>query len=76
MEKKPKHCYVVEPLSIFFDVLRQNLYGHSVSFINAAITDDKICEIYCDGNSEIVNTLTFNQFIKLKLPFSEHLMQE
>lgn len=65
LEKKPKHCYVVEPLSIFFDVLRQNLYGHSVSFINAAITDDKICEIHCDGNSEFVNTLTFNEFIKL-----------
>lgn len=65
LEKKPKHCYVVEPLSVFFDTLKRNLYGHPVSFTNAAILSEKYCEISCDGNNESVNTLTFNEFIKL-----------
>jgi hypothetical protein len=65
LNKNPKHCYVVEPLSIFFDTLKKNLYGHPVSFTNAAITNSKYCKINWDGYDESVNTLTFNEFIKL-----------
>jgi FkbM family methyltransferase len=63
LEKKPKHCYVVEPLPAFFDTLKRNLEGHQVSFTNAAITSDKHCEIYWDGYNEKVNTLTFKEFV-------------
>ena len=65
LEKKPKHCYVVEPLSVFFESLKKNLYGCPVSFTKAAISSDRHCEITCDGYTELVNTLTFNEFIKL-----------
>jgi FkbM family methyltransferase len=65
LDKKPKHCYVVEPVSVFFDTLIENLRGHPVSFTNAAITSDKYCKINWDGYDESVNTLTFNEFIKL-----------
>lgn len=64
LEKKPKHCYVVEPLPIFFDTLKKNLEGYQVSFTNAAITNDKYCKIEWDGRNSEVNTLTFNDFIK------------
>ena len=33
LEKKPKHCYVVEPLPVFFDTLKKNLEGNQVSDI-------------------------------------------
>lgn len=65
LDRKPKHCYVVEPLPIFFDTLKKNLHGYPVSFTNAAITSDKFCKINWDGYDETVNTLTFNEFIKL-----------
>jgi len=65
LEKNPKHCYVVEPLPVFFDTLKRNLEGHQVSFTNAAITSDKYCEINWDGYNEKVNTLTFKEFIDL-----------
>ena len=65
LDKKPKHCYVVEPVSVFFDTLIENLHGHPVSFTNAAITSDKYCKINWDGYDESVNTLTFDDFIKL-----------
>ena len=65
LHKNPKHCYVVEPLPIFFDSLKNNLQGSPVSFTNAAITSDKFCEILWDGQSENVNTLTFEEFIKI-----------
>lgn len=65
LDKKPKHCYVVEPVSVFFDTLKKNLQGHQVSFTNAAITKDKVCKIKWDGFDEAVNTLTFNEFVKL-----------
>lgn len=65
LEKKPKHCYVVEPVSVFFDTLKKNLHGHPVSFTNAAITKDSVCKIKWDGFNESVNTLTFNEFVRL-----------
>jgi FkbM family methyltransferase len=65
LDKKPKHCYVVEPLPTFFDTLKKNLHGHPVSFTNAAITSDKFCKINWDGFNESVNTLTFKEFITL-----------
>ena len=63
LERKPKHCYVVEPLGIFFDTLKKNLYGHPVSFTNAAITSDKFLSIVWDGHCDKTNTLTFKEFI-------------
>jgi FkbM family methyltransferase len=63
LHKNPKHCYVVEPLPIFFDTLKENLYGHPVSFTNAAITSDKFCNITWDGYTQKTNTLTFKEFI-------------
>ena len=63
LEKKPKHCYVVEPLPVFFDTLKKNLEGNQVSFTNAAITNDKYCNIKWDGRNSIVNTLTFKDFV-------------
>jgi FkbM family methyltransferase len=65
LEKNPKHCYVVEPLPVFFDTLKRNLEGYQISFTNAAITSDKYCEIYWDGHNEKVNTLTFKEFVEL-----------
>jgi len=65
LHKKPKHCYVVEPLPIFFDTLKKNLQGHPVSFTNAAITSDKFCNITWDGYTQKTNTLTFKEFVNV-----------
>lgn len=64
LERKPKHCYVVEPLGTFFDALKNNLEGYQVSFTNAAITNDRYCTIEWDGQQDNVNTITFSDFIK------------
>jgi len=64
LNKKPRHCYVVEPLPVFFDTLKKNLENHPVSFVNAAITSDKFCEITWDGYTQKTNTLTFKEFIE------------
>jgi FkbM family methyltransferase len=63
LDKKPKHCYAVEPLAIFFDTLRKNLEGKPVCFINKAISSEKYLEIYWDTRKEIIEPLTFNEFI-------------
>lgn len=63
LNKKPKHIYVVEPLSLFFDSLKNNLEGHPVSFTNAAITSEKFITISWDGRIEKVRTLTFKEFL-------------
>jgi tRNA G46 methylase TrmB len=47
LDRNPKHCYVVEPVGVFFDTMKNNLQGHQVSFTNAAITNDKCCSIEC-----------------------------
>jgi len=65
LDRNPKHCYVVEPLGIFFDTLKNNLQGRQVSFTNAAITNDRYCNLEWDKQYDSVNTLTFNYFIKL-----------
>ena len=48
----------------FFDTLKNNLQGYQVSFTNAAITNNKYCAIVWDNQLDIVNTLTFSDFIK------------
>ena len=65
LDRNPKHCYVVEPLPVFFDTMKNNLQGHQVSFTNAAITNDRYCTLEWDKHYDSVNTLTFNDFIKL-----------
>ena len=45
LSKKPKHCWVVEPMPHQFQTLKNNLMGSPVSFIKAAITDLKKVEI-------------------------------
>jgi FkbM family methyltransferase len=64
LDRKPKHCYVVEPLGIFFETLQKNLYGYPVSFVKAAISSEKNLEIVWDGQNEICRTLTFDEFLK------------
>jgi len=64
LNKKPKHCYVVEPFGVFFDTLKKNLEGYPVSFINAAISSEKVLEIDWDGQLENFRPLTFNEFIE------------
>jgi hypothetical protein len=64
LRRNPKHCYVVEPLGVFFDTLKNNLEGHPVSFINAAISSEKFLEIYWDCQTEIIKPLTFKEFIE------------
>lgn len=64
LHRKPKHIYVVEPLGIFFDTLKNNLQGHQVSFTNAAITSDKFIKISWDGHEQEIRTLTFKEFLE------------
>lgn len=64
LNRKPKHCYVIEPLAPFFDVLKTNLEGYPVSFINAGISSDKFLEIEWDGHTETIRPLTFSELIE------------
>jgi FkbM family methyltransferase len=64
LNKNPKHIYVVEPLSIFFDTLKINLQGSPVSFTNAAITSEKNLIVNWDYCIENCKTLTFSEYIE------------
>lgn len=64
LSKKPKHCYAVEPISVFFDTLKKNVQGNPVSFSNVAISDSPNVKIHWDGYTETCRTLTFKQFIQ------------
>jgi FkbM family methyltransferase len=64
LSKKPKHCWVVEPMPHQFQTLKNNLMGSPVSFIKAAITDLKKVEIKWDGNVCTPRAIPFNQFLE------------
>ena len=63
LDKKPKHCYVVEPIDDQFDTLKSNLQGHPVSFSKLAITDKS--KITIDWAEKISNPRcqTFKDFL-------------
>ena len=62
-DKNPKHCWVVEPLDSYFNILQENLLGYPVSFTKAAISSDKIVEIQWDGLISKPRVLSFKEFI-------------
>ena len=62
-DKKPKHCWVVEPLDTHFDTLQKNLLGKPVSFVKAAISSDKMIELQWDGMISKPRVLSFKEFI-------------
>lgn len=65
LHKKPKHCYVVEPMNESFNTLKENLQGHPVSFSKIAISSDRgVSMVLFDGNKEVAKTLTFNEYIE------------
>jgi FkbM family methyltransferase len=61
LNKKPKHCYVVEPLSSHIKTLQNNLKEPNITIIQAAITDKKRIEISWDDMIENVPTLSFKE---------------
>jgi hypothetical protein len=63
LHKNPKHCYVVEPVNAFFNVLRENLQGHPVSFSKVAITSEKHLKVDWDGCIEEAKTMTFKEYV-------------
>mgnify|MGYP003704288863 CR=1 FL=1 len=78
LPKKPKQCFVVEPISYQIGVLEKNVGKDNVKIIQGAITDKKKIEISWDGVSESVPTFSFKEFLDenasvLKVLASEHL---
>ena len=63
-DKKPKHCWVVEPLNSYFDILQENLLGYPVSFIKAFLSQEETTEVQWDGLASECRSLTFKKFIK------------
>jgi hypothetical protein len=60
--KKPKHCYTVEPLTPHINTINKNLSQFPVTIIHAAITDKKKIKISWDGYEEYPQTLSFEEF--------------
>lgn len=63
LSKKPKQCYVVEPLSHQIDIVRKNVGQDNVKIIQGAITDKKKIEITWDDITESVPTFSFKDFL-------------
>jgi len=61
-DKKPKHCWVVEPLDNHFDTLQNNLLGYPISFVKAAISSEKDVKITWDGMICKPRVLSFKEF--------------
>ena len=64
LEKKPKHCYVVEPVSEQFDTLKSNLEGYPVSFSKLAITDKSKMVIEWSEKISRPRCITFSDYIE------------
>ena len=60
--KKPKHCYTVEPLTPHINTINKNLSQFPVTIIHAAITDKKKIKISWGGYEEYPQTLSFEEF--------------
>lgn len=65
MDKKPQHCWAIEPMSKNFKCLYNNLQGYPVSFLRMAITDisSDYVDVYWDGALENVYNMSFSSFI-------------
>lgn len=63
LDKKPKHCWAIEPLKDYYRALISNCYGKPVSFVNAAISNQKTLQIFWDGMTENPKTLAFQELI-------------
>lgn len=63
LNKEPKQCYVVEPISKQIEILERNVKRENVKIIRGAITDKKKIEISWDGIIESVPTFTFKEFL-------------
>ena len=63
LNKNPKQCYVVEPISKQIETLKINVERDNVKIIHGAITDKKYMSINWDGEYENVPTYTFTEFL-------------
>ena len=63
LNKNPKQCYVVEPISKQIETLKVNVERDNVKIIHGAITDNKYISIEWDGVFESVPTYTFKEFL-------------
>ena len=64
LHKKPKHCYVVEPMNEQFETLKNNLLGYPVSFHKLAISDKNNLIVAWNGEPTKPRTIPFEQFIE------------
>ena len=69
LDKKPKHCWCIEPVDNNFKVLKKNLMGYPVSFVRGAISNHRDVELFWEDNSGTGNNrhkapgLNFKTFI-------------
>jgi 16S rRNA A1518/A1519 N6-dimethyltransferase RsmA/KsgA/DIM1 with predicted DNA glycosylase/AP lyase activity len=66
LTKRPRHCYVVEPNKTQFDTIKRNLEGEPVSFIRAAITNDKQLTVKWDNEESSPITLSFKEYLEVQ----------
>jgi len=65
LEKKPEHCWVLEPVEEHFKTLYSNLKNKQVSFTKAAITNEKEIEIEWCKFKSVAKGITFKEFIDM-----------
>lgn len=63
-DKKPKHCWVVEPTKNYQKTLLNNLMGLPVSFVNVAVSHYKDILINWDGKITKPRVVTFKELIE------------
>ncbi len=63
LDKKPKHCWCIEPIQKNFRVLYNNLKGYPVSFIRGAFSEKKEINITWSGGVFNAPGINFKNFI-------------
>jgi len=66
LSKKPKHCYLVEPNPGQFNTIKKNFEGEPVSFLRAAITDNKRLDVLWDNEESQPMTLSFREYLEIQ----------
>jgi len=64
LDRKPEHCWVVEPVEEHFRILYENLKGNPVSFVRGAISDKNTEVIKWCGYESDSPGINFKNFIK------------
>lgn len=64
LDRKPEHCWVMEPVEDYFRLAYKNLKNHQVSFIRGAISDEDEVSVDWANFNSVSPGIKFKKFVE------------